>query len=333
MQRAAIGTFFVFLVLAAWLPAADGSSISTIEPAAGESTASGKETDLFRNGASGHETRRQQHVDPELLLRIVSMEEICATLAAIAVEYELPLPFFARLIWQESRFRPEAVSRSGARGIAQFMPATAQWRGLSDPHDPIQSLHKSADYLRELRSQFGNLGLAAAAYNGGSGRVEAWLKGKGGLPRETRQYVEIVTGLPVDEWRVADTILAVKTTRIPGEIPCPALVVAASHDLIAGPQPTQRTIRSPIVQNKGWWVVLGGHFSRARALIQITRLQRQFPSALDGREPMIVTGRIPGRGRSPISVVRVDEPDRASANRLCARLRAGGASCMVVRTS
>ena len=84
------------------------------------------------------------------------------------------MSFFVRLIWQESRFRPDVVSRAGARGIAQFMPGTARERGLANGWTPIQSLHKSADFLRELREQFGNLGLAAAAYNGGPGRVRAW---------------------------------------------------------------------------------------------------------------------------------------------------------------
>ena len=72
------------------------------------------------------------------------------------------------MIWQESRFQPDAVgpvTRSGARaqGIAQFMPGTASERRLLDPFDPVQALPKSAEFLDELRNQFGNLGLAAAA--------------------------------------------------------------------------------------------------------------------------------------------------------------------------
>ena len=80
----------------------------------------------------------------------------------------MPVEFFARLIWQESRLRPDAigpVTRSGkrAQGIAQFMPATAADRLLLDAFDPAQALPKSAEFLRELRAQFGNIGLAAAA--------------------------------------------------------------------------------------------------------------------------------------------------------------------------
>jgi len=55
------------------------------------------------------------------------------------------------------------------------MPQTASWHGLSNPFDPIEALQHSPAYLRELMNQFGNLGLAAAAYNAGPTRVSAWL--------------------------------------------------------------------------------------------------------------------------------------------------------------
>src|SRR5436190_18118584 len=102
-------------------------------------------------------------------------ESICLMIESAAREANLPLEFFARLIWQESRFRPDAVgpvTRSGerARGIAQFMPRTASERGLLDPNDPVQALPKSAEFLRELLHEFGSLGLAAAAYNAGPRR-------------------------------------------------------------------------------------------------------------------------------------------------------------------
>ena len=68
-----------------------------------------------------------------------SVASICDALAAAAGENDLPVDFFARLIWQESRFDPTAVSRAGAQGVAQFMPATANARGLADPFDPIEA--------------------------------------------------------------------------------------------------------------------------------------------------------------------------------------------------
>jgi soluble lytic murein transglycosylase-like protein len=101
-------------------------------------------------------------------------DDICRSLEQAAAENGLPVEFFARVIWQESRFNARAVSPKGASGIAQFMPQTASWHGLADPFDPIEALRHSAGYLRELRDRFGNLGLAAAAYNAGPGRVGAW---------------------------------------------------------------------------------------------------------------------------------------------------------------
>ena len=112
------------------------------------------------------------------------------------------------MIWQESRFQSDAVgpvTRSGqrAQGIAQFMPGTASERRLLDPFDPVQALPKSAEFLSELRDQFGNLGLAAAAYNAGPRRVQEWLAGTGCMPQETRNYVVAITGSTVDEWAKA----------------------------------------------------------------------------------------------------------------------------------
>src|SRR5207237_5066910 len=87
-----------------------------------------------------------------------------------------------------------------AQGIAQFMPGTASERGLLDPFNPVQALPKSAEFLAELRNQFGNLGLAAAAYNAGPRRVQEWLAGTGPMPQETRNYVVAITGSTVDAW-------------------------------------------------------------------------------------------------------------------------------------
>src|SRR5258708_1659173 len=121
-------------------------------------------------------------------------EAMCLMIESAARANDLPLEFFARVIWQESRFQSDAVgplTRSGehAQGIAQFMPGTASERRLLDPFDPVQALPKSAEFLHELREQFGNLGLAAAAYNAGPRRVQGWLAGPRALPRGTRKYV------------------------------------------------------------------------------------------------------------------------------------------------
>src|SRR3954464_1711339 len=124
----------------------------------------------------------------------------CGGVARAAALYGVPVGFFTRLIRQESNFDTKAISRAGAQGIAQFMPATAHWRGLSDPFEPTQALLESARWLHELQAEFGNLGLAAAAYNAGPRRVKDWLGGRGKLPNETRAYVRAITGRTADEW-------------------------------------------------------------------------------------------------------------------------------------
>jgi Transglycosylase SLT domain len=127
-------------------------------------------------------------------------EEICRIIEAAATREALPVPFFARLIWRESRFDPRAVSPAGAQGIAQFMPFVANGRGLADPFDPLSALLESAEYLGELLRRFGNVGLAAAAYNAGPKRVQDWLAKRGGLRQETRDYVAIITGHGPRAW-------------------------------------------------------------------------------------------------------------------------------------
>jgi soluble lytic murein transglycosylase-like protein len=104
--------------------------------------------------------------------------EVCRTLEQAAAENGLPVEFFARVIWQESRFNATAVSAKGAEGIAQFMPQTADWRGLADPFNPIEALRHSASYLHDLMAQFGNLGLAAAGYRAGPGQSLACRQGR-----------------------------------------------------------------------------------------------------------------------------------------------------------
>jgi len=129
-----------------------------------------------------------------------------ATIESAARHYDLPVEFLTRLLQQESSFFTLAVSRAGAQGIAQFMPNTATARGLRDPFDPFdpeKAIPAAAAYLAELRRQFGNLGLAAAAYNAGSKRIADWLSGHGELPAETQDYVLKITGRSAVDWAYA----------------------------------------------------------------------------------------------------------------------------------
>ncbi|TWT09678.1 lytic transglycosylase domain-containing protein [Reyranella sp. CPCC 100927] len=251
-----------------------------------------------------------------------SVAELCRVLAQAASDNDLPEAFFTRLIWQESRFDPEAVSEAGAQGIAQFMPQTAAGRGLINPFDPVQGLHESASYLRELRATFsGNLGLAAAAYNAGPSRVEAWMAGRGLLPGETRAYVHIVTGHTADAWasRTPPTFQESETTRKMGCI-----------ELAASLKESQRR-RVALTSSPAWgpWgVQLAGNWSEGRVLATYERLRRRHAAVLGDRLPLVLIARrrVPSR-----FIVRVSENSQAAADSLCARLRAAGGACMVLR--
>ncbi len=107
--------------------------------------------------------------------------------AQLAARYDLSPALIEALVWQESRWRENAVSSAGARGLAQLMPGTARDLGVN-PDDPFANLEGGARYLREQLNRFdGDLERALAAYNAGPGRVIS----AGGIPRirETQAYV------------------------------------------------------------------------------------------------------------------------------------------------
>jgi hypothetical protein len=251
-----------------------------------------------------------------------SADDICHAIEQDAAANDLPVQFFARVIWQESRFKAQAISPKGAEGIAQFMPATADFRGLADPFDPIAALRQAAGYLGDLRKQFGNLGLAAAGYNAGPGRVSAWLDGKSGLPSETRNYVAIITGWPVDEWASSSPPKTADTT-IPQGIPCTRL----ANLILAKPQEAQR-IAAHVPM---WGAQLTANWSENRAWATYRTLQKKYAALIGDREPIVLRARLPGLGAAPRYIIRIGDDSRAPLDRLCNRLIAAGGACVVLR--
>lgn len=115
-----------------------------------------------------------------------------AKIAELAARFDLSPSLLEAVVWQESRWRENAVSPVGARGLAQLMPGTARYLGV-DAGDPFQNLEGGARYLREQLDRFdGDIEKALAAYNAGPGRVER----AGGIPniRETQNYVAAIMG-------------------------------------------------------------------------------------------------------------------------------------------
>jgi hypothetical protein len=254
-----------------------------------------------------------------------SAPEMCELIETHAELRGLSPDFLARLIWQESRFNRLAVSPKGAQGIAQFMPATAAERGLEDPFDIATSIAESAAFLGELRSSLGNLGLAAAGYNAGPERVRRWLGGEAGLPRETRHFVQTITGLPAEDWQEADMETAEFTLdeERPFREACELLVTAGLLRL-----PGDGIHEGP--GGLPWGVQVAAHFSRDVAIAVFERLRQEFSSVLADQEPMVVNHRVPGRGSKPLHAVRIGAETRDEAEALCQELRALDGPCMVM---
>jgi len=150
-----------------------------------------------------------------------SREEICDALAEATRSNDLPAHFFIRLLYQESSFRPYVISSAGALGIAQFTEETATDRGLDNPFDPLQAIPASGRLLHDLYQKFGNLGLAAAAYNAGPKRIQDWLANKGPLPQETQDYVRTITSRPAQTWTGAQA--GSPAVKLPQFAPCQEL--------------------------------------------------------------------------------------------------------------
>jgi hypothetical protein len=261
-------------------------------------------------------------------------EAMCLMIESAARANGLPLEFFARVIWQESRFQPGAVgpvTRSGqrAQGIAQFMPGTASQRGLLDPFNPVQALPKSAEFLSELRSQFGNLGLAAAAYNAGPRRVQEWLDGTGNMPAETRNYVSAITGSSVDEWARAGR--NGKVPQRPATSSCRelmALLTRAPNPFVAGLEQ-----HVTLGAAKVWGVQLAAGFNREKALEMYARAMRNLTSAIGNQDPTLFSARLRNRGSATFYQVRIGADTRPEADNLCSRIRRAGGACFVLRNA
>jgi Transglycosylase SLT domain len=250
-----------------------------------------------------------------------SAEDICRAIEKDAAENELPVEFLARVIWQESRFNARAVSPKGALGIAQFMPQTADFRGVADPFDPIEALKDSASYLHDLRAQFGNLGLAAAAYNAGPRRVSAWLTGKRSLPSETRNYVAIVTGWPADKWAFASAPKISETT-IPQGIPCTRLA-----NVILAPKSEQQRIATYMPR---WGMQLTAGFTESEAWALYRSIEKQYAALIGDRAPIVVPRRNVNFGNAMRYNIRISDDNKAYLEQLCAKLIRVGGACLVL---
>ncbi|MBP1861030.1 lytic transglycosylase domain-containing protein [Rhizobium herbae] len=249
--------------------------------------------------------------------------DICTALGHFAETNALPPDFFARLIWKESLFRPDAVSPKGAEGIAQFIPSTAKLRGLSNSFDALEALGKSAEYLDALRDRFGNLGLAAAAYNAGEGGLGTFLA-TGNLPYETRAYVLAITAHPVEEWK--DNPPASLDLRLDKDKSfydaCTAL---------AG----KRRLKEVEFEEEGTWAPWGAqlsaHFQKSVAERLFLATVSRMPSPLNSEKPLIQRERNRAFGTRLRYTARIGRQTRAEADAVCTEIRKGGGACIVFK--
>jgi hypothetical protein len=249
--------------------------------------------------------------------------DICATLERYAAAWNLPPAYFARLIWQESHFDANAVSSAGAEGIAQFMPETGRLQGLANPYNPAEELWRSARYLDFLRQRFGNLGLAAAAYNGGENGAARFIAGTGYLADETLNYVQIITGVPVTDWLaggVPESDYALQDGK-PFQEACVELAV---NNRITNFTPPTAIVRP-------WGIQLAEFFSSANARHAFARIQQQHAKVLGGEELMLVARRNPNFGRALRYIAQIGRDSRKDAQALCDALHKAGGACIVVR--
>jgi hypothetical protein len=255
-------------------------------------------------------------------------DALCRLIENAARKHGVPADFLTGLLWRESSFRAGVVSPKGAQGIAQFMPSTAIARGVIDPFDPEEAIPQAARLISDLAGQFGNLGLAAAAYNAGASRVTKWLARETLLPAETRAYVWLITGRTPEEWATLarDKLEPPKPRTAPPS--CSSVVLALRRPPRAGGE-REPSDQAPVAP---WGVQLAADFSKERALALFSHARERYARALGDVQPMIIGTLLRSRGTRAFYRVRVPAASRNEANSLCTRIRSVGGACVVLRS-
>jgi soluble lytic murein transglycosylase-like protein len=247
-------------------------------------------------------------------------ETTCRIVESAAHSAHVPVALLTRLVWVESRFQAGVVSSAGAQGVAQFMPQTAAERGLADPFDPEQAIPIAAKFLVDLDQQFGNIGLATAAYNAGPARVAGWLAGSGDLPRQTQVYVFLLTGRTAEDW-AAQRRDAAPTDETVDRRSC--------MDVTATLRTEEGAEQAAVAP---WGVQLAGNFSKATALASFERARQRYSRILGDLPPMIIGTRLRSRGTRPFYRVLVPASSRAKADQVCHAIMMAGGACVALRS-
>lgn len=248
--------------------------------------------------------------------------DTCNAIRTFADRHGLNRDFFARLIWQESRFDPNALSPADARGIAQFIPSTAALRGLKDPYNPAEALEHSAQYLAEMVSRYGNEGLAAIGYNGGERRAEGFLAG-GGLAPETVNYVPIITGLNAEDWRDnAPKTHDMRLSKTTGFLPA-CYEMARNRRITALMRPKPRV--------KPWGVQVAFATTEKMARTRVGERTASCRAAVRGEKTDLIYKKNRVTGKKGYYFAQFGRNTRAGAQKLCDTMRRQRCICLVVQ--
>ena len=243
---------------------------------------------------------------------------MCDTLAAVAARHELPADSSdpAHLAGEPLQSqRGELQGGAGRRAVHARHRTDTRPRGplRSEPGDP--EIRRSCS--RDLNREFGNLGLAAAAYNAGSGRVRDFLSGRKPLPGETVNYVRLVTGRSADEWAGRQKTGEAASGAV--RVPCTQAGLSIPDQAGTVPLP-----RKPVPM---WGAEVAGGPTQAKALARYREVQSKYPGI--PRQPRPALGRPRHRrrhGRGACSRGDRDPRRRRQGLRSAARRRLGPAT-------
>lgn len=251
--------------------------------------------------------------------------DTCNAIEVFSKRHDLDTGFFARLIWQESRFDPNALSHANARGIAQFIPSTARLRGLKDPYNPADALEHSAQYLAEMAKKYGNEGMAAIGYNGGERRAEGFLEGKGLAP-ETVNYVPIITGLTAEQWR--DAAPKSHDFRLTPDKNFQAACTEMARKRRLTPIKRAKPLPPPV---KPWGVQLGFGTSKNAATSKVKSQTRACRRQVQREKLDLIYVKNRVSGKKGYFFARIGRNTRQNATKLCSTLKRQGCACLVVQ--
>lgn len=250
----------------------------------------------------------------------------CALIHSAALEEGIDPMVLARLLWDLSRFRPDALPRRPrgrealmkmprmGPGISALTAQDAAAVGLRDPYDPTEAIPAAARSLARKLRFYGNIGLAVAGYRLDHWRVRRFLAGGQDLPGPAADLVQRVTGTPLTLWRDAPPVRLIPDDAATFPERCAALAV---------PPP-------PPPPPPPWGVILDTSPDQSSAEAAAQRLTRRLDPVLAGQKVGVYQVLLPGRPE-PVMSVQVGFEERAEAMRLCAQLRTAGLSCMVLK--